>query len=217
MMADGDTLAARAAAQRLAAVERQPLPADSAGRIRLRAVIRATEPWRLSRGDTTHTRQSLERLRAIERVSGGPSTESRTEIAMIEAMHAHLLRRSDTRQKVERLDSLLAATDYKNVHSGRNATAGIVAALIFESLGDNERAYTAARRRSVWWTQDQVYLATQLREEGRLAALAGHRERAIVAYRHYLALRSDPDPSLRQEADRIRQELVRLQATDVRR
>ena len=51
---------------------------------------------------------------------------------------------------------------------------------------------------------------------GRLAALAGHRERAIEAYRHYLTLRTDPDPSLRQEADRIRQELIRLQATDVR-
>jgi hypothetical protein len=93
----------------------------------------------------------------------------------------------------------------------------IVTALIFESLGDNERAFAAVRRRAVWWNTDQVYLATQLREEGRLAALAGHRERAIDAYRHYLALRTDPDPSLRAEADRIRQELVRLQATDVRR
>ena len=217
MMADGDTVTARAAAQKLAVLERQPLPADTVGMAKHRAIVRATEPWRLSRGDTTRTRQSLDRLRAIERATGGPTTESQTEIAIIEAMHAHLLRRPDTRQKVERLDSLLAATDYKAVHSGRIAMAGIVTGLIFESLGDNERAFTAVRRRSVWWTNDQVYLATQLREEGRLAALAGHRERAIEAYRHYLALRSDPDPSLRQEADRIRQELIRLEATDVRR
>ena len=217
MMADGDTVAARAAAEKLAVIERQPLPADSAGLAKHRAIVRATEPWRLSRGDTTHTRQSLERLRAIERATGGATTESQTEIAMIEAMQAHLLRRPDTRQRVERLDSLLAATDYKAAHSGRIAMAGIVAALIFESLGDNERAFGAVRRRAVWWNNDQVYLATQLREEGRLAALAGHRERAIEAYRHYLTLRSDPEPSLRQEADRIRQELVRLQATDVRR
>jgi hypothetical protein len=93
----------------------------------------------------------------------------------------------------------------------------IVTALIFESLGETDMAFTAVRRRTNWWNNDQVYLATQLREEGRLAALAGHRERAISAYRHYLTLRSDPDPSLRQEADRIRQELIRLQATDVRR
>ena len=217
MMADGDTVAARSAAAKLAVIERQPLPADSAGRQKQRAIIRATEPWRLSRGDTSQTRLSLERLRAIERENGGPTTESQTEIAVIEAMQAHLLRRPDTRQKVERLDSLLAATDYKAVHSGRSAMNAIVTALIFESLGETEKAFTAVRRRTNWWNNDQVYLATQLREEGRLAALAGHRERAINAYRHYLALRSDPDPSLKQEADRIRQELVRLQATDVRR
>jgi hypothetical protein len=217
MMADGDTTAARTAAARLAAIERLPFPADSAGRSRQRGVIRATEPWRLSRGDTTRTRASLERLRAIEQASGGPTTESQAEIAMIEAMHSHLLRRADTRQKTLRLDSLLAAMDYRSVHSGRSAMAAIVTALIFESLGDNERAYAAVRRRAVWWNNDQAYLATQLREEGRLAALAGHRDRAVEAYRHYLTLRADPDPALRTEADRIRQELIRLESTDVRR
>jgi hypothetical protein len=216
MMADGDTLAAKTAAAKLADIERQPPATDSAGRSKQRGVVRAMEPWRLSRGDTSRTRLSLERLRAIERETGGPTTESQTEIALIEAMHSHLLRRPDTRQKVDRLDSLLAATDFRAVHSGRSAMTAIVTALIFESLGDTERAFAAVRRRAVWWNNDQVYLATQLREEGRLAALAGHRERAIEAYRHYLTLRTDPDPSLRQEADRIRQELIRLQATDVR-
>lgn len=217
MMADGDITAARNAAEKLAVIERRPLPTDSAEVQVQRAVIRAMEAWRLSRGDTTRTRQSLERLRTIERATGGPTTESQGEIALIEAMQAHLLRRADTRQKVERLDSLLAATDFRTAHSGRYAMTGIITGLIFESLGDNERAFAAVRRRTVWWSSDHVYLATQLREEGRLAALAGHRERAIDAYRHYLALRRDPDPSLRQEADRIRQELIRLESTDVRR
>ncbi len=217
MMADGDTAAARAAAAKLVPIERLPLPGDDAGRQRQRAVVRILEPWRLSQGDTSHTRQVLERLRAIERASGGATVESQSEIALVEAMHAHLLGRPDTRQKVIRLDSLLAATDYRAAHSGRTAMAGIVAALIFESLGENEKAFIAARRRAVWWNTDQVYLATQLREEGRLAALAGHRGRAIAAYRHYLSLRADPEPSLRPEADRIRRELVRLQATDTRR
>jgi eukaryotic-like serine/threonine-protein kinase len=213
MMADGDTVAARRAAARLSLLERQPA-GDSAARIRQRGIIRALEPWRLSRGDTSRTRESIETLRALERAAGGPTTESQTEIAMIEAMHAHLLRDATTRRKVERLDSLLAATDYKAVHGGRIAMAGIVAALIFESLGENERAYAAVRRKATWWNQDQVYLATQLREEGRLAALTGHREQAILAYRHYLALRSDPDPALRPEAERVRQELIRLESTE---
>ena len=49
-----------------------------------------------------------------------------------------------------------------------------------------------------------------LREEGRLADLAGDREAAIEAYRHYLALRTDPEPSLQPQIEQVRAELARL-------
>ena len=52
--------------------------------------------------------------------------------------------------------------------------------------------------------------AAHLREEGRLAALAGDRAEAISAYRHYLALRSDPEPVLRSKVDEVRAELAKL-------
>ncbi len=65
------------------------------------------------------------------------------------------------------------------------------------------------RRRAYNWSNSQ-YLATFLREEGRLAALTGDRAGAIRAYQHYLALRSDPEPSLKPEVDRVRAELARL-------
>jgi serine/threonine-protein kinase len=216
MMADGDTVSARLAAAHLGEIEREPMPRDSAGLQRQRAVIRVMEPWRLSRGDTTRTRFSVERLRAIEQASGGPTTDSQVEIAMIEAMSAHLLKRANLKPVVDHLDSLLAASDYKSVHSGRYALAAIVTALIYETLGDRERAFAASRRRAVWWNQDQAYLATQLREEGRLAALAGHRDIAITAYRHYLALRPDPEEALKPQADQIREELLKLEQTDVK-
>ena len=48
---------------------------------------------------------------------------------------------------------------------------------------------------------------TYIREEGRLAALAGDREGAIRAYRHYLALRSEAEPALQPEVRRVREEL----------
>ena len=54
------------------------------------------------------------------------------------------------------------------------------------------------------------YYATCLREEGRLAALAGDPEGAIRAYRHYLALRSEAEPSLQPEVRRVREELDAL-------
>ena len=49
-----------------------------------------------------------------------------------------------------------------------------------------------------------------LREEGRLAALVGDREGAIKAYSHYLALRYNPEPSVKPEVDRVRAELALL-------
>jgi hypothetical protein len=37
---------------------------------------------------------------------------------------------------------------------------------------------------------------------------------AIRAYRHYLALRSDPDPDLRPDTERMRAELAKLVQRD---
>jgi hypothetical protein len=55
------------------------------------------------------------------------------------------------------------------------------------------------------------YLSTLLRDEGRLAAITGDSAGAIRAYRHYLALRANPEPVLLSEAAQILQELARLQ------
>ena len=49
-----------------------------------------------------------------------------------------------------------------------------------------------------------------MREEGRLAALTGDRERAIEAYSHYLNLRSDPELEVLPEVQAVRNELARL-------
>lgn len=46
--------------------------------------------------------------------------------------------------------------------------------------------------------------------EGRLAAEVGDTEGAIRAYRHYLALRSDPDPTLQAQPDSVRAALAEL-------
>ena len=48
------------------------------------------------------------------------------------------------------------------------------------------------------------------REEGRLAALLGDTAGAIRAYRHYLVLRSAPEPKLKAQADSVRRELAAL-------
>jgi serine/threonine protein kinase len=67
-------------------------------------------------------------------------------------------------------------------------------------------ALAAVRRRSMGLAPFPHHV-TYLREEGRLAALAGDRDGAIRAYRHYLALRSEVDPALQPEIRRVREEL----------
>jgi hypothetical protein len=48
--------------------------------------------------------------------------------------------------------------------------------------------------------------------EARIAALVGQKEEAIDAYRHYLILRFNPEPSVRFKVEAVRRELAALLA-----
>ena len=216
MIGDGDTAAAIAAIPRVERMARQPITGDTVTRSFVRAAIRVLEPWRLSRGDTSGTRASIETLRAIMRTPGFvDSLRMETEIAVIEAMFATVGRHADLRAKAVRLDSLLRATDYSRTHVGRYTVAAVVAARALEAAGDVPGALAAARRRHMWNDISSPYLAAQLREEGRLAARTGDREGAIRAYRHYLALRGNPEPSVAEQVAAVRAELRRLERETV--
>jgi hypothetical protein len=90
----------------------------------------------------------------------------------------------------------------------------LILARLKERRGDVRGALAAVRRRETFLTRP-LYLSTFLREEGRLAALAGENDAAIEAYRHYLALRSDPEPPLRPEVDYVRDELGKLERANL--
>lgn len=78
----------------------------------------------------------------------------------------------------------------------------------YEESGDLSGALRVIRR-GVWYYPPRL-LSMHLREEGRLAARVGDRPGAIRAWERYLALRSNPEPSLRAERDSIRAEVNRL-------
>ena len=86
----------------------------------------------------------------------------------------------------------------------------LVIARLLEAQGDASRALAAVRRRDFGMVPGN--LATFLREEGRLAALTGDTAGALVAYRHYLGLRSNPEPRVRPEVEQVRSELAALVA-----
>jgi serine/threonine-protein kinase len=218
LIADGDTTAALDGARVLGALEAAPISADTIPRNNQRAATRVLEPWRLSRGDTSQTRRSIERLRATTRhLTGARKVEAEVEVAAIEAMHAEVTHSPSLRATVTRLDSLLRIMDYTATNPGRATFANLVAARLLEKSGDIRGALAAVRRRTDAWTQNNPYLGTQLREEGRLAALAGEREEAIRAYRHYLALRADAEPAVRPQVEAVRRELRQLEKSSAGR
>lgn len=216
LIADGDTTAALDGVKALRPLEMASLASDSARRANQRAATRVLEPWRLSRGDTSQTRRSLERLRTIARTLTGQSRiDAEIEITAIEAMHADVTRSPSLRMYAVRLDSMLRALDYASTNVSRASFANLVASRLLEKVGDNRGALAAARRRSDAWTQGNPYLATQLREQGRLAAIVGEREEAIRSYKHYLALRVAPEPSLQPQVEAVRRDLRQLEKASV--
>jgi hypothetical protein len=207
----GDTLAARTAAQRLTALASGPVPRDSAGRANQILAGRTVATWRLIRGDTAGVRPMLERLRAAlpPPGTGAPDFEQLWLVAL-EALQADRAASPAAAQATARLDSMLAVADY-TVNTIRFNALSLLAARLVEKYQSPKAALATVRRRAVWWNNEVPYLAAQLRETGRLATLAGEREEATAAYRHYLALRYDPEPAVKPEVERVREELGKLE------
>ncbi len=91
------------------------------------------------------------------------------------------------------------------------AFANLVIARMREAQGDIDGALAAIRRRLNDYSPGFLWpLATILREEGRLATMAGDKMGAIRAYEHYLTLRTNPDPPLQPQRDSVVAELAEL-------
>jgi tetratricopeptide (TPR) repeat protein len=145
--------------------------------------------WRLAHRDTTgvHT--------AIERLKNGVCYPS------LRALLAAIEQSPDTGSTLRELESRRGGSDenyYQNLEIAR----------LLEARGDVNGALKWIRRRPGY--RANTMFAYPLREEGRLAAMTGDREGAIRAYRHYLALRYNPEPSVKPAVDSVRAELGRL-------
>ena len=154
--------------------------------------------WRLWRGDTIGVAGAIGRIRSGRR--GGGAAE------LLEALLAADARRQDLPLMLQRLDSIamLGCCSLPHFINFGSARA-------HERSGDLSGALAAIRRGR--WLFPPEYLASYLREEGRLATLTGDREGAIRAYRHYLVLRAAPEPVLRPQADSIRRALAKLETS----
>jgi hypothetical protein len=189
--------------------------------------------WRLARGETTGAAQAVTRLRA-RAPDDTPQAITTNDVcaALLDAKLAWMTRASTPAgiAALDRLDSLVRSgpggqrsgpdiaftlsTAYVRSLVGISPCgfedfANLEIARLRERHGVIRAALAAVRRRSYAYHLID-YLAPHLREEGRLAALTGDTAGSIAAYRHYLALRSDPEPALKAGVEAVRAELAKL-------
>jgi tetratricopeptide (TPR) repeat protein len=181
--------------------------------------------WRLSRGEVDGAAKAISRL---QRRAPGDSLQSvRTSSICATLLEAKL---AGSGPAVDRLDALIRGgpggqrngppVAFTLSPAYVRSTIGISpcgfedfvnleVARLRERQGDLRAALAAVRRRPYAYHLTD-YLAAHLRAEGRLAALTGDSAGAARAYRHYLALRSDAEPSVRPSVDSVRAELANL-------
>jgi serine/threonine-protein kinase len=209
---DGDSSTALAAVREASTLADAPLVAKGEDRGRQYWNICWVERWRLAHGQTRPTRRAIARLRSgVPPGFGPPGSTWTTDFGslcadLLEASLATMERQPNAAVLAHRLDARL-----RQMSPGWNVPDNLVAARLLEANGDIPGALAAVRRRLF----DMVpsCLATYLREEGRLAALAGDTSGAIAAYRHYLTLQAHPEPAVAPRVAEARAGLDRLLAT----
>jgi hypothetical protein len=213
---DGDISLAIEAARELRLSADGPLASGRALRSQY-ADVCAMGLWRAAHGAFAAAESASARLRAayIPGLRGDDSASAKhyPELcaALVDASRASGQGRPGARASIALADSL--ARDFIfEVCCGEAVTeTNLLLAQLWERQGDLPRALQAVRRRSGGFMLAPFFLSTFLREEGRLAQLTGDSAGAIRAYRHYLVLRSDPDPTLQPQRDSVRAELHRLE------
>jgi len=211
LFADGDTVQA---GQAVRALERQ-LGSELSATDREAVLARyAVGQYSLERGDLPPVRRAIADLR---RARAHPDSAWQAEepgafALLLEAQLAARERSPEAPALLRQLDTLLANPPGPHFDFGRPplyAYGNLLAARLHEQAGDTAAALAAIRRRFVGIATFPEYVRYR-REEGRLAAALGDTAGAIRAYRHYLALRSAPEPQLRAQADTVRTELATL-------
>jgi len=174
----------------------------------------AVHLWRAAHGETDRLPAAIARLRRAVR----GTEDSVVSAASLCAGLLELQLLADRKDpgldaRLARFDSLVGSAPI--LTSWILAASNLTIARLLEERGDLRGALRAVRRRAYITdfreSRVLVALSTFFREEGRLAAKAGERAEAIAAYRHYLALRADAEPSVAPEVAQVRAALAALE------
>jgi eukaryotic-like serine/threonine-protein kinase len=204
----GDTTAALAAVRSLSQSAAKTLSRDREERGGQLQDLCFLEHWRLSRGDTTGFGRAIAALSSSDMARDTFSTFTMAQICApaLAAWESVVQRSSNADRTLAAFDSLAltAPPGWLDFQHGN-----LLLAQLYEARGDPARALIVIRRRH-YFLGPPLYLSTYLREEGRLAASLNDRAGAIKAYQQYLALRSNPEPSVKAEVREVKRELAKL-------
>jgi serine/threonine-protein kinase len=180
------------------------------------AALRQVDPkllelWKLGRGELT----AGDRYVALARASALKDTLDSFDqryAALIEAWTATRRGVPQAPLLADAADSLWRGITYEYAWRGVDIKwPSILLAQTYESQGRVDKALIAVRRRLLeLGAPSPNWLAESLRLEGRLAQKSGDRAGAIRAYRNYLLLRTDPDPSFVPQRDSVKAELAAI-------
>ncbi len=204
---DGDTAAAAAAIRSLSRHVEGPFAAGAKLRYSQYEYVCVVQQWRVAHGDLAGTRYAVARLRQPD--PSAPTwlvAQNAACSAALDAVLAASGARPEARLLLQRVDSMVQTIPGWKWSFPRHR----VVASLWEARGEWDRALAAIRRRPHGGVR---YLAGDLHHEGRLALLAGDTAAALRAWRHYLALRLDPEPILEPQVARVRAEVARLESS----
>ena len=205
---DGNSAAAAAAARDLAGyVSQAEAGATGAGADETAELedLCVLEQWRLRHGDTASAPRSISRLE--EDVPADRVGQTRAFLCAVQ-LRALLTHATDQAEGLRWTDSLDALLRVGPIVEGA-VIANLNLVRLRKEQGNLEGALAASRRHPLAFGGEQ-YLSSLRREEGRLAAALGDTATAIQALLHYMSLRSDPEPALGAETERVAEELSDL-------
>jgi len=174
------------------------------------------ELYRVSTGDTSSTRQAIQRLRAfassnpppIDAASWRP-LEFRVCPLLLETLLEAPPFSSRGGKHLDELEALMRTGPrwFTGAAVGPTSPVSIAnwtIARLREREGNIPAALAAIRRREMSYYPEYLWiLPALLRQEGRLAALVGDTAGARRAYDQYLTLRTDPDPPFQPQRDSV--------------
>jgi len=183
------------------------------------------ELYRVSTGDTSSTRQAIQRLRAfaasnpppIDAASWRP-LEFRVCPLLLETLLEAPPFGSRGGKHLDELEALMRTGPRWFTGAAVGPTSPVsyanwTIARLREREGNIPAALAAIRRREMSYYPEYLWiLPAFLRQEGRLAALVGDTTGALRAYDHYLTLRTDPDPIFQPQRDSVIAERAALRS-----